>query len=278
MPLPPGIMGIQDWLFYTLLGGTVLAVLLLFFVLIIFMLTPAGAFLKAKFKNLPIFLMSGRDGVGGFFVPQFSENQYAHFKKQGTYGITRESHIFDRKSKQPIYIADKDVGASYKRDWPAVVEQLKQHFPKLKGGKDYIALVEDALKDPENLKKNPELLIKGATMKVTDLAKYFPLNLKPTYIDEYAMIAVRRAQRREKTLQFLLVLAVLMMCVGIAGYLLMSQANKAKFTCECDVGEAINAMCGLPGQIGGPGGIQRINGTTGIIQEKPKSNPGAVLS
>lgn len=278
-----GITPVPDWFFWTLVIGTVFGVIMTFLFLITVLWTPAMAFLKAKLKNLPIFLMSGRDGLGGFYVPEFAENQYAHFKKAGTYGISRDSHIWDRKSKQPIYIADKDIGASIKRDWPEIVDQMKQHFRDLKNGKDYKRIISEALQNEADLKKNPELLIKGATIKVSDLAKYFPMNIKPTYIDEYAMIAVRRDRRKQNSMQWWVLASVLIICVGIAGYLLIGKANEKnqQCSCSCDYGSVIEQVCGVA-KVNTPyGSVQKVNGTMSIIPEVEANNaarPGATLS
>ena len=279
MALPPGITALPDWFFYSLIGGTILGMLMIFFVIIIFLWTPAGTFLRAKLKNLPVFLMAGRDGIGGFYSPEFSENQYAHFKKAGTYAITRESYIFDRKSKMPIYIADKDIGASINKEWPKILDQMRDKFKNLKTGKDYLKIIEAACQAPNDALKNPELLLKGSTIRISELSKFFPMNIKPTYIDEYAMIAVRRDRRKQNTMQFWMMMAILMLCVGIAGYLLIGRANEGKkpVQCSCDCGNVVEKVCGVQT----PAGLQRINGTMQVLTELPTSKPagpGATLS
>jgi len=280
MALPVGITALPDWFYYTLLGGTILAMLFLAAIIVIFMWTPAGAFMKAKFKRLPIFLMAGRDAIGGFFVPEFSENQYAHFKKAGTYAITRESFIFDRKSKQPIYIADKDIGASINKEWPKILEQILEHFPMMKTGVDYKKVIQNAIDNKNDALANPKLILKGSTIKISELAKFFPMNIKPTYIDEYAMIAVRRDRRKQNAAQFWILASVLIICVGIAGYLLIGKANEGRATtqCSCDCGNIVEKVCGMNAP-----GLQKVNGTMQVVTEvKPdapkESSPGAKLS
>lgn len=276
--IPPGLMLLPDWTFWTLIGGVLFALFLLFIIIIIFTVTPAAAFLSAKLGNKPVFLMSGRDGFGGFHVPQFFENQFAHFKKAGVYGISRDSHILDRKSKQPIYIADKDIGITYQRDWPRLMEQLQEAFPRMKTGKDYKDVIEAALKAQNDPEKNPSLFINGTTIKVSDLAKFFPNNIKPAFIEYYAEVAVRRERRKQNTMQFWAVFAIIILMIGIAGYLLMAQANKNQTKCTCDIGNAVEQVCGL--KTNQPGLQAYVNGSQSVIQEIKPSNskPGVVLS
>lgn len=267
MALPPGVMPIQDYLFYALLGLSCAGILMLAMFIIITIWTPAMTFLKAKLTKKPIFFMGGRDGLGGFFVPNKSESEYAIFKKKGVFGIIRGSHIFDRKSKQPIYLADKDIGASIKREWPKILEQLKVSFPKnLRDGKDYKNIVLEAEKNKDDPDKNPELVLAGATINVSDLASYFPLNIKPTYIHAYGEIAKRQERRKQDQLKWLVGFAALLICIGIAGYLLMGQVNKGKMNCECNFGEALAIAQAEAGQTPS-GGVQKVQGNIKVIPE-----------
>jgi len=269
--LPSGIMAIYDWMFYTYLGGTILAILLFFTIILIFFLTPALTFLKAKFQRKPIFLFGGRDGYADFLLPKKIENEYGIFKGIGVIGIIKDSNIIDRKSKQSLYLANKDIGATFQRDWPRILEILRSHFPKeLKNGKDLKNIVARAIDNSDDAEKNPSFIIKGTTYYVSELANFFPLNIKPSYIESYGEIAKRQERRKVDAMKWLMGFAVLILVIAIAGYMLIGQVNKNNDVCQCNcVGDGKNSVVNnpLPGVKSG-----------GVIDELPKSNPGISLS
>jgi len=237
------VMGIDANIFYALVVGTFIGVILIAVFSITVLWTPALTFLKAKLMRKSIFFMWGRDGTGSFKVPNKKENEFAIFNKIGVFGISRDSYVYENKSKQPIYLADRDIGVSVKKEWPRILEQLQVFFKDLKNGKDYKFFIDRAKRYENDLLKNPKILLLGSTMRVSDLASYYPMNIKPSYIHSYGEIAKRQERRKMDNLKWLVGFAVVILCVAIGGYMLIGQVNKANTSCNCDFGSAIDKFC-----------------------------------
>lgn len=261
---------------YIFFAMFMIILLMIFGYIFIILWTPATTFLWSRFVRKPVFFSWGRDGIGGFSVPNKFENMYAFFKKLGPIGITRDSHVFDKKTKQTIYLADKDIGATIQREWPRIVEELKTKL-NLKSGKEYEKAIKDALENPDDLKKNPEIFLKGSTVKVSDLAQFFPMNLKPIFIEGYAEVARREERRKQDNLKWLIGFGVFLICLGIATYLIVGQMNKNKTECSCNFGDTFDKICKEK-----TGGVEVVDtGTKSVVQEVKSSNnktPGIKLS
>ena len=241
------------------------------FLIMIIMWTPAMTFMWSRFVRKPVFFLWGRDGIGNFAVPKKYENQYAFFKKHGPIGITRDSHVFEKKTKQTIYLADKDIGATIQREWPRIVEELKRTL-NIRSGKEYKIAIENALKHQDDPAFNPDIFFKGSTVKVSDLAQFFPMNLKPIFIEGYAEVARREERRKQDNLKWLIGFGVFLICLGIATYMIIGQMNKDKTECSCNFGDSIKQVCG---NINNNGGIETVtNGTRSVIPEVKQTNNG----
>lgn len=231
MAIPPGLTVIPDWMFYTGLGIMLLTAILLCIIIFLSLKTPVFTWLKAIFSKSPLFLMSGRDNVGGFFSSKKLASEWAEIKKQGLFSISEGSFIFDRKSKLPIYLAHQEIGATINKEWPGILEQLRSEGFEIRDSKDYKKVVED--------KANKDILLKlstGKTIKISDLQQYFPLNIKPTFIKSIVENEKRKARKQMDNLKIFAVIGFATLLVSIGGYLLIDKVGKVQTECRCDCG------------------------------------------
>lgn len=234
MALPPGLLVVPDWMYYSGMASYFLAVVLIGLLIFIGFKTPAFTWIRAMFRRGSIFFLAGRDNVGGFYASKRLGSNWAEIKRQGLFFIAEGSFIFDRKSKKPIYLAHKEIGATINLEWPDIIEKLKEKGFEIKDSKDYKAVVND--------KANQDILLElssGKTIKISDLQKFFPLNIQPTFVKSVTENEKRRVARRVENIKIIAVIgfAVLLVCIG--AYILIGRINEAKTTCSCNC-EGVN--------------------------------------
>ena len=229
--LPPGTTLIPMWMYYSGLGAYFLAVILIGIIIFLSFKTPVFTWLTCIMKRSPLFLLAGRDNVGGFFSSKRLASSWAEIRKQGLFFISEGSFIFDRKSKLPIYLAHKEIGATINLEWPGILEQINERDENanLRNSKDYVEYVKD--------KGNEDKLIKlssGKTIKISDLQQFFPLNINPSFIKSVVENEKKRATAKMDNIKIIAVIgfAVLLVCIGT--YILLGRINEAKTSCNCN--------------------------------------------
>lgn len=273
------VIPVPDYILYSMFGGTILGIILLGLTFFIIIKTPAMKWLRSMLTKKPLFfMMSSRDGLGGFYVPKKTENQFSLIKGLGVFGMSKDSHIFDKQTKQMIYLADKDFASTLSRNYPELVEKMRELFPKMKDGKDFKKIVNEAIASPNDFKKNPEIqIMKGKTIKISELSQYYPLNITPSFVESYGEIAKRQERRKLDTMKWMVGAGILVMLIGIGGAIALGQINNAKTACNCNFGDAIDTVC----KETVPPGLETVKGSKKVIEETGKTDnkqQGAVLT
>jgi len=240
MALPAGITALPTWMYYTGIGAFVGIFFLLLIIIWLGMKTPAFTWIKAIIRKSPIFLMSGRDNIGGFFNSTRAASQWSEIKKKGLFFMSEGSFILDRKSKLPIYLAHSEIGATINLSWPQILEKLVEKGFVIKSGSDYQAVV-------SNKEFNTAALeyARGRSIKISDLQQFFPLNINPSFIKSVVENEKRRAQKRQENIKILLFAGLAFMMIAIGGYMLLGRLKEANTTCSCNCGNSPAATPGI---------------------------------
>ena len=231
--VPPGMSLVPEWMFYSGIASYFVAVLVIGFLIFLSFKTPVFVWLKSIFSRSPLFLIAGRDNIGGFFSSKSLGSNWAEIKKQGLFFISEGSFIIDRKSKKPIYLAHREIGATINLEWPEILEKIKEidEDANIKDGKDYANYVNDEVNKDKLIK-----LSSGKTIKISDLQQFFPLNINPSFIKSVTENEKRRALKRLDQIKIFAVIgfATLLVCIG--AYILLGRINEAKTVCSCNCG------------------------------------------
>jgi hypothetical protein len=266
MALPPGITAIPTYMYYSGLGAVALVFILIFLIMWLSMKTPMMTWLSAIIKRSPIFLMTGRDNIGGFFNSSKKASQWSEIKKKGLFFMSEGSYILDRKSKLPIYLAHSEIGATINLTWPQILDKMIEKNFMIKDGNDYQAIV-------LNKKLNEGILeyARGKTIKISDLQQFFPLNINPSFIKSVVENEKRKAQKRQENMKILLFAGLAFMMIAIGGYMLLGRLKEAKTTCSCNCGDQPSATPG----------IVKINSTPNmpeLISNNRSGSPAVILT
>lgn len=223
------------------------------------------------FFRKPVFLLSGRENIGGFFCPGMWTSKFASIKGHGVYKTTERSYILDGKSGKPIFLANKEIGATIPKEWPEIIKELEKITGKeIKDSKDYKLVIADAIQ--REGKEAKFTLKSGETIKISDLQQFFPLNIQPTFLEEYGQLRAQQERRKQKNTMNMLSFAVLILIIGIAGYLLIGKANENKTVCSVD-------LKGLEGFTPSNPPSTSLTGEKTVIPEiKEESQPGGRLT
>lgn len=221
------MIGLTNNEFYGLVAGWILAVLLLLFNTLLIKFTPAVVFFKAWMSKSVVAWVKFRTGLGEFRIAKSEDPGSVDVKDLGFVQLVEGSQVLERNSKVPVYDVFAEYGASIPKEYPAIIQELREegfvvnsfrdyaHLVKLAGNDVYASQHLAEIKD-EVLRKETEERIKVLkemeitikpykTYKVHELAFMFPNNMTPGYVDAKVTNAVLRKVNKMKGHQQILI-------------------------------------------------------------------------
>lgn len=190
--------------------------LLSLLLILVFIKTPAMPFLMASLLKKKIMYIIGKDKSGVFrtFTSRFGSGVV---KGEGLFNLTENSHTLEQKTKTPIYFSFRDCGATQDLVYPAMLQELREHF-NLNNVDDLQNLI-DTVK--QGVDKKFDISIQPyKTYSIADMENMFPFNLDPTFIDSQVQGELTRALKLKNATPMIITgLVALFIAGGLAVYL-----------------------------------------------------------
>lgn len=244
---------LQVWVLFLVAG--VAALLFLFYnILLAFILikTPAGKFLKAFFTRKPLFFVISEAQQAAFFVPKKWDRNGAELSL-GTFGITKNSHVLELKSRVPVFLAFSDFGITLNNNFTRVLHALKYKYDiPINDISDYEKVLrkEDLTNEKgevvfnfdtaaQDIKNEIIRLDSNTTVKFHELKGMFPFNINPSFIE--SKIQANRAIDRRKMAfnQGLAVTVGIFIILAGIGFYMISRAKAPNVVCEVALKDAV---------------------------------------
>lgn len=226
--------------FYIIMFGWVVAVFLMFTTILLVKFTPAKIFLKAWFSKSAICWVKFRTGMGEFRIAKQEDPGSVTVKDLGFVQMVEGSQVIERNSKVPVYDVFAEYGASIPKEYPAIIQELREegfvintfadyaHLVKLSADQEYASEHLEKITDAEEKKiaqeriqhlRDMDILIKPyKAYKVHELAFMFPNNISPVYVDAKVTNAVTRQMKKMQMSQQMLIyvaIAVLILVISV---------------------------------------------------------------
>ncbi len=145
--VPAFIFLMLGWTFCFITGG---------FMFIISRWTPAFTFLWAWFKRRPIAYVKYRHGMSAFKIGDIKYPGCMEVKNVGSVLMSEGSHLFETKSKVPIYEMFSEYGATLPKEYQPIITELRDAGLEINNWEDYKHLI-----DLANNKKYEEDFLKS---------------------------------------------------------------------------------------------------------------------
>lgn len=245
----------EFWIFAM---GWVVSVLFLFLIVLFIKFTPAKVFLKAWLTRSAVSWVKFRTGLGEFRNSKSTDPGSIDVKNLGFVQLVEGSQVLERNSKCPVYDVFGEYGTSIPKEYPAIIQELRDagyvvnsfrdysHLVRLTSDEVYASEYVDSLKGDKKKEaiqqikylKALEIKIKPyKTYKVHELAFMFPNNISPVYVDAKVTNAVSRIRNKEKFQQQMLIygsFAVLVLLIGLVIFMKLIKApNCPSVECKC---------------------------------------------
>lgn len=247
--------------------GWPLTIILSGFLIMVMIFTPAKTFLKAKFGKKSIFHTVYRNSMGKFLLGKPTGDGWAHLDNGQEVDMTEGSAIFDQKTKVPIFQQFGELAPTIPREYPAILQELREAGFSINNYSDYKKYVDLAhtdesklqehlnkIEDPQqrkkvekalkNLKENvsqKEVQIKPwKTYKMHQLGHMFPNNISPSNVSAKVTNTETRVrkktQRQEQLTKLLIYGAVTIFILALAAGIIFKFIKSGDCPpCECQV-------------------------------------------
>lgn len=137
----------------------------------------------------------GKDHLGVF--KHFKPNKgSATIAGVGIFKMTENSHTLEYKTKTPIYLAFRDLGATLLPEFPAIIQEVRNKGKILNTIEDIEKLIADIKSGVEKPFNVPIESFK--TYRFHDLENMFPFNLDPSFIDATVQYEISKGLKQLK--------------------------------------------------------------------------------
>lgn len=193
----------------------------------IFMFTPASVFLRAWLKKLPVILNVGREQTGEFVLGKMTIGSIMKTKSKGIFFATKGSHILERKSRAPLFIAHSEYCGTLPYDLMQKIDVLSRKAQTegvpLNTFEEYQAYLQHqgtTYKDDKGIEHTTEALkiFENVTFSLHDLPK-FQYNLDPTFVErntENEKLIMQKSFFNRVDTKVLVIGGFILLCAGIA--------------------------------------------------------------
>lgn len=219
--------------------------------LLVFIFTPGGIWLKAKILRRPLICARYKDGIKTqFIVPKKILGNFAEVRKVGCIELAKDTANFDTKGKVIWYDALLESAKTHNLTKAALLQELKEFGYKIDSWRELREII-DLSKDKNYLlkkyeevkKKFPEKvgkfkkiaknlyegsieIIWGKTYKIATLYNLFANDYNPAQVNEYGYLAVQedRKKRNVNVFIWVILIAILLIVAAIAYTIIKSNA------------------------------------------------------
>lgn len=246
----PEVIGLSiGWIFTLFLG---------FILVLVFKFTPARVFLVGWMRKMPVFAVLYKHGVGEYMVGKPSDSGSAEIRKLGPVKMTEGSHFLEQKSKVPVFTLFAEFAYTLQKEYPAVIQELKEmgfrinnfedyyHLTKLASDKSYQKEILDSIQDTDEKQmmmgkiqalEGLDIVIKPhKTYQLHNLGMMFPNNISPDFVRAKVINAVTRKVKQLGTQKQLLITGAIAFFIIVIGAIMLFKFFKTpevNAVCQC---------------------------------------------
>lgn len=205
--------------------------------------TPAMTFLMANFLKRPVMYIMGKDHLGIF--KHFKPNKgSATISGVGIFKLTENSHTLEYKTKTPIYLAFRDLGATLLPEFPAIIQEVRGQGKILNTIEDIEKLIVDikgGFAKPFDVKTES-----FKTYRFHDLENMFPFNLDPSFIDATVQYEITKGLKQMKSAPMVMMTVVILIVVAAVAVFIIQMGFKGSIDPATCANMVEAAKCQMP--------------------------------